>query len=88
MRKAGAILSQLEEPRLKGEDFRTQQVTRIESIVDADHVLIGYSDRSPELFSLFNDPRRRNNLIDQPGESPVRDRLSRMLDAFHSLADE
>jgi arylsulfatase A-like enzyme len=77
------VVSQLEEPRLKGNDFRTSQVGRIESIIGEDRVLIDYSDRPSELFALAEDPEQQRNLADFPSERPRLDRLKQELEALH-----
>ena len=76
------VLSELEEPRLKGEDFRTHEVNRIESVIDEDHILIEYSDQIPELFALFEDPRQENNLAERPDQASRRQRMKGIWDAL------
>jgi hypothetical protein len=76
------VLSELKEPRLKGEDFRTHQMSQIESIIVEDHVLIEYGERTPELFALFEDPRQQHNLADLADQGPRRQRMARALDAL------
>ncbi len=73
------VFSQLEEPRLKGKDFRTSLVVRIDSIIEEDRVLIDYSDRPAELFALAEDPEQRQNLTEVPAEKPRLDRLRQKL---------
>ncbi len=80
------VLSELDQPRLKGEDFRTQDVTRIESLIDEDHVLIEYGNHTPELFALFADPHQVRNLADRPDQGPRRQRMRKVLDALHHRA--
>jgi arylsulfatase A-like enzyme len=87
-RAAGAetpdpVLSELDEPRLKGEDFRTEDVARLESVIDEDHILIDSSRRPTELFALFDDPRQERNLADRADEAPLRRRLRKVLDDLH-----
>ena len=65
------VLSELDEPRLKGEDFRTEDVARVESVIDEDHVLIDSSRRPTELFALFDDPKQEHNLADRPDRGPA-----------------
>jgi arylsulfatase A-like enzyme len=80
------VLSQLDEPRLKGEDFRTEQITWMESLIAEDHVLIEYTRQAPELFALFDDPRQEHNLADRPDQAPRRNRMRRILDGLHQGA--
>jgi arylsulfatase A-like enzyme len=80
------VLSELDQPRLKGEDFRTQQVTRIESLIDEDHVLIEYGNQTPELFALFEDPNQVHNLADRPDQGARRQRIRNVLDILHHRA--
>ena len=80
------VLSELEEPRLKGEDFRTHEVSRIESVIDEDHILIEYSDQTPELFALFEDPRQENNLAERPDHGSRRQRMEGIWDALRGAA--
>jgi arylsulfatase A-like enzyme len=81
------VLSELEQPRLKGEDFRTILVSRINSIIDEDRVLIAYSDRPSELFALTEDPEQRRNLAELASEKPRLDRLMQKLDAIRQRTD-
>jgi arylsulfatase A-like enzyme len=80
------VLSELDQPRLKGEDFRTQQVNRIEALIDEDHVLIEYGNQTPELFALFEDPNQVHNLADRPDQGARRQRMRRILDMLHHRA--
>jgi arylsulfatase A-like enzyme len=77
------VLSELEEPRLKGEDFRTQGVDRVESIIDDDHVLIEYTRQPPELYALFEDVKQAHNLADRPDQGQRRRRMRTRLDELH-----
>jgi arylsulfatase A-like enzyme len=81
------VLSQLEQPRLKGNDFRTNEVTRIESIIEDDRILIEYSDRPSELFALVEDPEQLRNLAEVASEKAQHDRLRRTLDAIRRAND-
>ena len=69
------VLSQLEDPRLRGESFRTENVLKVDSLIDEDHVLIESVNQPAQLFELFNDPRQERNLADRPEQ---RSRLDRM----------
>jgi hypothetical protein len=77
----------LEEPHLKGEDFRTHQVNRIDSVIAEDRVLIEYGNKPPELFALSEDPEQQRNLADENEEQIRRERLSRELDEFRRKTD-
>lgn len=76
------ILSQLEEQHLEGEDVRTDQVIRIDSVIDEDHVLIEPGTGLTELYELFEDRKQERNLVDQPAERSRKQRLARTLDAL------
>jgi len=76
------VLSQLEEPRLKGDDFRTHQVNKVDSVIDEDHILIEYSNKSAELFDLFRDREQTKNLAEQASETSRQERLRRKLDSM------
>lgn len=80
------VLSQLDAPRLKGEDFRTDQVAWMESLIDEDHILIEYREKGPELFDLFGDPRQEHDLAGRPEQEPRRRRMERFLEEFHRRA--
>jgi len=80
------VLSELDQPRLKGEDFRTQHVNRIESLIDEDHVLIEYNNLAAELFALFEDPNQVHNLADRTDQGPRRRRMRKVLDTLHHRA--
>ena len=75
-----AVLSQLDEPRLKGDDFRTSGILWMEAIVAEDHTMIEYSRRPTELFSLKDDPKQQHNLADHPDQTELRTRLHKRLD--------
>ena len=77
------VVSELEEPRLKGEDFRTGDVARVESLIDEDHVLIESLRRQPELFALFEDPGQIHNLADRADQTARRRRMKKVLDDIH-----
>ncbi len=74
------VLAQIEEPGLRGADFRTENVTRVDSLVDEDRILIDTRNQPPELYDLFADPRQQRNLADQPAERSRLERLKRKLD--------
>ena len=69
------VLSQLEDPRLRGESFRTENVIKVDSLIDDDRILIESVNQPPELYDLFKDPRQERNLAGRPEE---RSRLERM----------
>jgi arylsulfatase A-like enzyme len=76
------VLAQLEEPRLCGDDFHTENVTRIDSLIDEDHLLIDGHNQPLELYHLFSDPRHERNLAGEPVERALMERLKRRLDAL------
>ncbi len=63
------VLSQLEEPALHGKDFRTENVTKVDSLIDDNHILIDGRNQPPELYHLLNDPLQQHNLAEQPAEA-------------------
>jgi arylsulfatase A-like enzyme len=71
---ADPILSQLEEPRLAGEDFTPDQVVRMNSVIDENYILIDFSSKPPELYTL-EDRKQQRNLADDPIQ---RTRLERL----------
>ncbi len=71
------VFSQLVEPRLGGDDFGTENLTRIESVIDEDRVFIDSDDEFFELYHLTGDPRQKSNLISQPAEQARAERLQR-----------
>jgi arylsulfatase A-like enzyme len=77
-----AVLSQLEDPRLRGESFRTEDVIKLDSLIDEDHILIVGVNQPPQLYELFNDPRQERNLADRPDQQS---RLKRMRATLESL---
>ena len=77
-----AVLSQLEDPRLRGESFRTEDVIKLDSLIDEDHILIVGVNQPPQLYELFNDPRQERNLADRPDQQS---RLERMRATLESL---
>ena len=62
------VLSQLDQPDLRGEDFRTEDVTKVDSLIHDDYVLIESRNRPLELYHLFNDPLQQRNLAEQPSK--------------------
>ncbi len=60
------VLSQLQDPQLRGESFRTENVIKIDSLIDGDHILIETFNRPSQLFQLFNDDRQEQNLAGRP----------------------
>jgi len=81
---ADPVLSQLEEPSLRGEDFRTDDVTCVHSLIDENHILIDSRNHPLELYHLFNDPLQQHNLAEQPSERARTARLKQTLDALRS----
>ncbi len=81
---ADPVFAQLVEPRLGGEDFRTENLTRIESVVDLDRVLIDRDSKFFEFYHLSADPRQERNLVDRPDEQDRLQRLKRTLDAVRT----
>jgi arylsulfatase A-like enzyme len=81
---ADPVFSQLIEPRLPGEDFRTENLTRMESIIDNDYVLIDTDDRFIELYQLSDDARQQLNLVDQPAEQTRVAQLRCAIESFRS----
>ena len=81
---ADPVLSQLEEPALRGEDFRTENVPRVDSLIDDDHILIDGRNQPLELYHLFNDPLQQHNLAELPSERTGTARLKQTLDGLRS----
>jgi arylsulfatase A-like enzyme len=77
------VLSQLEDPRLRGESFRTENVIKTDSLIDEDHVLIESVNHPLELYELWSDPRQERNLADRPEQ---RSRLDRMRATLERLS--
>ncbi|MFI5457750.1 MAG: sulfatase [Isosphaerales bacterium] len=71
---ADAVLSQLEQPRLAGDDFAGDQADRINFVIDENYILIDYGSNPPELFTL-EDRKQQWNLADDPVQ---RSRLERL----------
>ena len=78
------VLSQLEEPALRGADFRTENVTEVDSLIAEDHVLIDGRNRTPELYELFKDTRQERNLANNSAERVRLERMMRTLNASPS----
>ncbi len=81
---ADPVLSQLEEPALRGEDFRTENVTSVHSLIHDNHILIHSRDQPLELYHLFNDPLQLNNLAGQSSERARLERMQKTLDTIRS----
>jgi arylsulfatase A-like enzyme len=81
---ADPILSQLDQPDLHGDDFRTDNVTKVDSLILDNYVLIESQNRTLELYHLFNDPLQQRNLAEQPSERARLARLKQTLDAVRS----
>jgi arylsulfatase A-like enzyme len=81
---ADPILSQLEEPSLHGKDFRTEDITSMNSLIENNHILIDSRNQPLELFHLFNDPLQQHNLAEQSSERARTARLKQALDSMRS----
>ncbi len=81
---ADPVFSQLVEPKLGGEDFRTENLTSIESVIEGDHVLIDSDRQFFELYNLFRDPKQELNLANERAEQQRVLRMMRTLDALRS----
>jgi len=84
---ADPVLSQLEEPSLRGKDFRTDNVTSVDSLIQGNHILIHSRNQPLELYHLFNDPLQQHNLAEQSSERARTARLKETLDAIRSELD-
>ena len=78
------VFSQLVEPKLGGEDFRTENLIRIESVIENDHVLIDRDGQLFELYHLFRDPKQELNLVNQRDEQHRVQRMTHTIDAVRS----
>ena len=78
---AEPILSQLEEPKLAGEDFAADQSARINSVIEENYILIDSRGKPPELYTL-DDTKQERNLADHPDH---RSRLERMRETLSTL---
>lgn len=76
------ILAQLEQQHLEGEDVRSDQVLKMDSLLDEDHLLIESSARGPELYHLYDDRAQRTNLAGRPAERARQGRMNRTLDTI------
>ncbi len=76
------VLSQLEDPRLRGESFRTENVIKLDSVIDEDHILIERINEPPLLYDLSNDPRQMRNLADLTEQRSRLDRMRSKLAKF------
>ncbi len=76
------ILSQLEEPHLAGDDFASEQVSRVNSAIVDDHVLIEFNNRPPELYHLYEDRLQQRNLADLPASRQRLEMMRRTLNAL------
>ena len=81
---ADPVLSQLDEPALRGEDFRTENVTSVHSLIHDNHILIHSQNQPLELYHLFNDPLQQNNLAGQSSERARLERMQQTLDTIRS----
>jgi arylsulfatase A-like enzyme len=78
------VFSQLVEPRLRGDDFRTDDVTRIESVISENRVLIDSDREVLELYHLSGDPRQERNLVNEAAEQARLERLKQTLNELRS----
>ena len=78
------VLSQLENPSLRGEDFRTENVTCVNSLIYDNHILIESRNQPLELYHLVNDPLQQHNLAGLSSERTRTARLTQMLDDLRS----
>ena len=79
--RAEPILSQLEEPKLAGDDFAADQSARINSVIEENYILIDSRSNPPELYAL-DDTKQERNLADHPDH---RSRLERMRETLATL---
>jgi len=68
------VLTQLEQPRLVGEDFAADQMVTINSVIDENYILIEPGGNPPELYAI-EDRKQQRNLADDPAQ---RSRLERL----------
>ncbi len=80
------VFSQLVEPRLGGDDFRTENLTRIESVIEEDRIFIDSDDEFFELYHLTGDSRQQSNMFSQPVEQARVERLRQTLNRFRDEA--
>jgi arylsulfatase A-like enzyme len=78
------VLSQLEDPHLRGESFRTENVIKVDSLIDGDRILIESLNQPPELYELFKDRRQERNLAEHPAERARLERMRSTLGQFLS----
>ena len=79
--RSDPILSQLEQPRLTGEDFAGDQMVTINSVIAENYILIEAGGNPPELYAI-EDRQQERNLAGQPGQ---RSRLERMRSTLATL---
>src|SRR5262249_2635707 len=72
--QADPILSQLESPRLVGEDFMADQVGRTNSVFDQSYCVSDSGGKSPGRYPA-EDGKQQRNLADDPAQ---RSRLERL----------
>ena len=82
--QADPVLSQVEEPRLVGEDFAADQAVTINSVIDENYILIDSSRNPPELYSI-EDRKQERNLAGDPAQ---RSRLERLRHTLATLRSE
>jgi hypothetical protein len=71
---ADPVLSQLEQPRLVGEDFASDQMVVVNSVLDENYIFIEYGSQPSELYAI-EDREQQRNLADQAIQSSRRERL-------------
>jgi arylsulfatase A-like enzyme len=82
---ADPVLSQLDDPSLRGSDFRTESVTSVDSLILENHILIHGRNQPLELYHLFNDPSQQHNLAERSSE---RARTTQLKDTLEVLRSE
>jgi arylsulfatase A-like enzyme len=80
---ADPVLSQLEQPRLAGEDFAADQAVTINSVIDENHILIDRGTNPPELYAI-EDRKQQQNLAHQPLQQSRVERLRSTLATLRS----
>lgn len=81
---ADPVLSQLEEPDLRGKDFRTENIAKMDSLIADSYVLIENRNHPDEVYHLFNDPLQQKNLAELASEQAPALRLKQLLDTLRA----